>query len=746
MAKIKKEINITAKAKYSEVERLNMRLKKTQSNLAGLKIGLLAAAPALLKLGDMARQAAASSFEFAAQLKDLAGAAGLGTTELQVLGRVAAQNGSSIEDMGKAILKLTKSTQEAANGNKQLSERFARLGIDIDKLKALAPERQMERIGLAVHAATDKQEALTEVMALVGQDAGPKLMESLKKLGTEGYDELARNAQKSGQILSEDAVASLDRAGQAFKDLWHLIKVGTAEAIGGVFTLKDALMSIEQIELSAAIAAHGEFSAQAARAAYQAASEAIEKGDHALGEQFAQNADKWAAQARQSIRQIEKASKGVRIPISVERARAKDAPFLSAQGWEGSKELLAQIDNLSARLQAFRDAQDEAAQIALDAAIQADLGRFFDTLDKQAARATEERLRQAAQAAAQIERFNFDKLAPSEQARVKAEAFFARIEELRQASAISQETYAAAALMREEQLASAAQLLHKETYAEQEKALVQVRSVLDAFARSQQSQSEQLRSQAQDFHAQYQALAAENILSTEELARAQELYNQKLREADELLKSEQKAQALAALSERTKELAADFAALDEKLESELSTTLTEFATTGQADMKELGQSIINDVIKAMLKALVIKPLLSGLGGLFGGLGGGGGGGIFGSLGKGLLGGLGGAAIPARASGGPVTGRQPYLVGERGPELFIPPRSGTIIDANKTAAALGGDTATGGDRGPQNIYQIDARGADAGAVQRLEHALLKLAGPGVVEKRARAAEGEYRRRG
>jgi len=33
---------------------------------------------------------------------------------------------------------------------------------------------------------------------------------------------------------------------------------------------------------------------------------------------------------------------------------------------------------------------------------------------------------------------------------------------------------------------------------------------------------------------------------------------------------------------------------------------------------------------------------------------------------------------ARASGGPVTAGIPYMVGERGPELFIPGRSGTII--------------------------------------------------------------------
>jgi TP901 family phage tail tape measure protein len=38
----------------------------------------------------------------------------------------------------------------------------------------------------------------------------------------------------------------------------------------------------------------------------------------------------------------------------------------------------------------------------------------------------------------------------------------------------------------------------------------------------------------------------------------------------------------------------------------------------------------------------------------------------------------GAMIPGRAMGGPVTNQQPYIVGERGPELFVPNGSGTII--------------------------------------------------------------------
>lgn len=45
------------------------------------------------------------------------------------------------------------------------------------------------------------------------------------------------------------------------------------------------------------------------------------------------------------------------------------------------------------------------------------------------------------------------------------------------------------------------------------------------------------------------------------------------------------------------------------------------------------------------------------------------------------------AIPGRASGGPVAANRPYVVGERGPELFVPKANGTIVPNN----AMGGNT-------------------------------------------------------
>jgi phage-related minor tail protein len=45
-------------------------------------------------------------------------------------------------------------------------------------------------------------------------------------------------------------------------------------------------------------------------------------------------------------------------------------------------------------------------------------------------------------------------------------------------------------------------------------------------------------------------------------------------------------------------------------------------------------------------------------------------------------------MEGRANGGPVTAGTPYLVGERGPEIVVPGRSGTVIPNNRIGVGGG----------------------------------------------------------
>jgi hypothetical protein len=86
----------------------------------------------------------------------------------------------------------------------------------------------------------------------------------------------------------------------------------------------------------------------------------------------------------------------------------------------------------------------------------------------------------------------------------------------------------------------------------------------------------------------------------------------------------------------------------------------------------LGFDDLQRVAAGVLDQIAAQALRLGLDSLFGGSGGGDG---LGNLVGGALGALFG--LPGRATGGLVAPERPYLVGERGPELFVPASAGRV---------------------------------------------------------------------
>jgi lambda family phage tail tape measure protein len=81
--------------------------------------------------------------------------------------------------------------------------------------------------------------------------------------------------------------------------------------------------------------------------------------------------------------------------------------------------------------------------------------------------------------------------------------------------------------------------------------------------------------------------------------------------------------------------------------------------------KSMAASIISDLARILIQRSITGPIADAI---FSSFGGGADGGYFGGISP-----RGGAAI-----GGPLQANSPYMVGERGPELFVPSRSGSIV--------------------------------------------------------------------
>lgn len=78
-----------------------------------------------------------------------------------------------------------------------------------------------------------------------------------------------------------------------------------------------------------------------------------------------------------------------------------------------------------------------------------------------------------------------------------------------------------------------------------------------------------------------------------------------------------------------------------------------------------------------------------------------------------------SAIPGRAAGGAVSGDSPYIIGEAGPELFVPWTNGTVVPNHRIAQSVGGG---GGINMTMNFYgpatAADVRRAADDAGRRL----------------------------
>tara|TARA_R100000781_G_scaffold22045_2_gene16383 strand:+ start:2873 stop:4693 length:1821 start_codon:yes stop_codon:yes gene_type:complete len=152
-----------------------------------------------------------------------------------------------------------------------------------------------------------------------------------------------------------------------------------------------------------------------------------------------------------------------------------------------------------------------------------------------------------------------------------------------------------------------------------------------------------------------------NILNTAELEKAEE----------QTKKNE----------EAAKKLKDAMTAVGEEIESSIKNNLRD-AITGAQTFGQAMTNVLNRIRDKIIDAQIDK-LIGGFGENFGkSASSGGGKGVGGFLG-GLLGGL------FRQNGGPVKAGQPYIVGERQPELFVPRTSGTILPSVPTGG--GGTT-------------------------------------------------------
>ena len=110
--------------------------------------------------------------------------------------------------------------------------------------------------------------------------------------------------------------------------------------------------------------------------------------------------------------------------------------------------------------------------------------------------------------------------------------------------------------------------------------------------------------------------------------------------------------------------------------------LVNFVRTGQLNFEDFVNSLLDDIARLLVRLLVLESVKAIAGGATGGL-------------SSVLFGL--------AGGGTARANEPYVVGEDGPELFVPGKTGTVLPNAATEAAL----ASGGTAGGTTVIQAPA---------------------------------------
>ena len=160
--------------------------------------GIGAGVTAVTALSVVMAKAIGDTAKFASQVSDLAARTGLSTSSLQKLGFAGSMVGVSMESIAGATTKMQKSLVE---GNAA----FGQLGLNVGKLKGMAPEAQFSAIAAQIAKIQDPAQQAAAAMEIFGKSGAQML--PLMKANIKG---LTDEFEKMGMVISEQGIKAAD--------------------------------------------------------------------------------------------------------------------------------------------------------------------------------------------------------------------------------------------------------------------------------------------------------------------------------------------------------------------------------------------------------------------------------------------------------------------------------------------------------------------------------------------------------
>jgi hypothetical protein len=613
---------------------------------------------AIVAIGKTALDAAGGIGELAEQT-------GLSTDALQAYEFGAVQAGIKTEELQRAFQRLRQSIGQAADGEQTQIEAFRNLGIGIQDAngKLRSSEAIFRDLAKAYTEAEDKAVFFANAQELLGRNA--QKLAPLLAGGAEGIDNLVASAQAAGVILSKDLIDAADKASDKIAALGVQFSKTSQIAVGrlapAISAVVDSLRKVFfETELEQADRLIAKFNAvSGAMTGYTDERERILRR---LAEMQPDQFDATGGPAGGGGAPIRPggaaAPAGNRNPASKEETDAIKAATTALEKKVAAQKAEADGQYQSEAAKAQAKATEETL-IALRAKGVQDLN------DEQKAL--------IASLGVQVQRIQAQK---TETENVKA--YIASLNEYvdnATAAANAEAILAGQVLKTQQATEEQVRLLNEQADAAQ-KSTIRYNAATRSFEVYDRELQVVIESQ--------RLLRGNTALTTEEARRQAE----EIVDATDRLK--RGTDDIRKRVDNMNEAAQDF--------SRVIGTAFEDAVVKGGKLSDVLKGLAEDIQRIILRMTVTKPLENWLTGALGG--GGGGGGLLSGLGNLFGGGGGGGGFGTGSAFGNMDfgaffadgGRPPVgdvsVVGERGPELFVPDRPGTII-SNDNLGKLGG---------------------------------------------------------
>jgi phage-related minor tail protein len=620
------------------------------------------------------------TLQFADAISDLAKGFDLTVAKTLQFRDAIKQSGGNAEGASKILSMLFSKIDEARSGNEAVISQFERIGISFEELSRMKPEEALNRVFTALSKIGDTYQRVKAVKDLLGkQGIGLDLNEVASRLGmsTAAYNQYAQSIEKVAKVNDNlaqsfdnmkiafaDMIAPLTRDGVVSIEKFKAAMVGitAAAVVGGLIQIAAVTVKIiaalrEGAKLQAAMTAMGGAKGLAQLAAgalaYLAAKQAFE-----LETEAAMNADT-TTEGGGKTETDDKAQLANRREIAAGQAKialirkqielAKEEGQMKLKGLDIDKYTTQLHENDLALAREIATAQNERSQALKK-----------DNLSQ-----------------AQIGLINSEYAAKRDLADAKANAnhqliLAMRDREIQQIERITKfaqeaETFEKRRLDLESERVYMTDFEYKtatERLATEKKIAEYQQQIIDARARLGEGKTyDAEKTRIED------AIRAEKEISA---IRQENLIQEEYRRTSFSQGWKEAFRKYAEDAQNYGKLASD---MFSSVVGNMNSAIDDFVKTGKLNFKSFARSVIQDIIAMMLKFQAMQLLMAGMRAL--------------GFGGSLLGSVTISSLPMKAEGGAIDG--PAIVGEKGPELFIPKSAGTIIPNNRLSDSMGGNS-------------------------------------------------------